>query len=103
MYPLTRGHFITGFTMKNKLKVGLSLLWLTAVVPIQLSNANVNTIKQNDTIKVVGEDGTESELDVYSFTEPYDETAITEDGLIKIGEGYTSDGVYYEAFKPAVE
>lgn len=83
--------------MKNKLKIGLGLvLLLVALTPIQFSNADGNTVKVNR----VNQDG----LDVYDFTDSiYDETDINEDGLIKIGEGYTSDGVFYEAFKPAVE
>lgn len=83
--------------MKNKSKIGLGLvLLLITLAPIPLSNASVITVKVNK----VNADG----VDMYDFTgNTYDETDIDENGMIKIGAGYTSDGVYYEAFKPAVE
>lgn len=83
--------------MKKKMKIGLGLLLLLIVlVPIPFSNASVINLKVNK----VGADG----VDIYDFTgNIYDETDVNEDGMIKIGEGYTSDGIHYEAFKPAVE
>lgn len=83
--------------MKNKSKIGLGLLGLLIVLaPISFSNASVINVKVNE----VSADG----VDIYDFTgNKYDETDIDENGMIKIGEGYTSDGIHYEAFKPAVE
>lgn len=88
--------------MKNKLKVCLILLLSLIVLTSVPSNAISKKNNTNDTITIANTNG-QTTTDVYSFTEPYDETAITENGTIKIGEGYTSDGIYYEAFKPATE
>lgn len=83
--------------MKIKSKIGLGLVLLLFVVaPIPFSHASNITVKVNE----VGPDG----VDIYDFTgNTYDETDIDENGMIKIGAGYTSDGIYYEAFKPGVE
>lgn len=78
------------------MKIGLCLLLLIVLAPIPFSNASVINVKVNK----VGADG----VDIYDFTgNIYDETDVNEDGMIKIGEGYTSDGIHYEAFKPAAE
>lgn len=86
--------------MKKKMKIGLAVvglvLLLSVLIQIPESNASVIKVKVNE----VSSDG----VDIYDFTgNTYDDTDVNEDGMIKIGEGYTSDGVHYEAFKPAVE
>lgn len=84
------------------MKIGLCLLLLLIVLaPIPFSNASViNASVINVKVNKVGADG----VDIYDFTgNIYDETDVNEDGMIKIGEGYTSDGIHYEAFKPAAE
>lgn len=78
------------------ISIGFAACHRSLLTPIPFSNASVINLKVNK----VGADG----VDMYDFTgNIYDETDVNEDGIIKIGEGYTSDGIHYEAFKPAVE
>ena len=71
------------------ISIGFAACHRSLLTPIPFSNASVINLKVNK----VGADGVDM----------YDETDVNEDGMIKIGEGYTSDGIHYEAFKPAVE
>lgn len=94
--------------MNNKLKIVLSLaLLLIVLTPIHFANANNDvTIKYNNTTidTVTVNETTQSELEIFDFSRyTYDETNISEFDDIKIGEGYTSDGIFYEAFKPNIE